>query len=154
MIPGVILALVCSAFLLVVAIAWRGAMELIYPPHRRAATSPADYQLASENISFRSRDGMTLRGWFIPSSNPRGTIVVCHGYTGDCSPDLQYAPMFHQHGYNTLYFDFRGHGMSDGNYTSLVYFERFDLLAALEFLRAKGIERVGLYGLSRGGTIG
>ena len=151
---GIILALVCSAILLAVFIfAWRGATELIHPPHRRAETSPADYQLESETVSFRARDGLTLRGWFIPAPNPHGTIVVCHGYTGECSPDLEYAPMFHQHGYSTLYFDFRGHGMSDGNYTSLVYFERRDLLAALDFLRARGIERVGLYGLSMGGAI-
>jgi len=152
--PGIILALVFSAALLAVFIfTWRGATELIYPPHRRAATSPADYQLASENVSFRARDGLTLRGWFIAAPDPHGTIVVCHGYTGECSPDLQYAPLFHQRGYNTLYFDFRGHGMSDGNYTSLVYFERNDLLAALDWLRTRGIERVGLYGLSMGGAI-
>lgn len=154
MTPGIILALLGSAVLLVVLlIAWRGATELIHPPHRRAETSPTDYQLESETIFFRARDGKTLRGWFIPASNARGSIIVCHGYTGECSPDLEYAPMFHQHGYNTLYFDFRGHGMSDGDYTSLVYFERFDLLAALDFLRARGIARVGVYGLSMGGAI-
>lgn len=151
---GVLLALVfCAIVLAVFIIAWRGATELIHPPHRRAESSPSDYQLESETVSFRARDGLTLRGWLIPAPNARGTIVVCHGYTGECSPDLQYAPMFHQRGYHTLYFDFRGHGMSDGDYTSLVYFERFDLLAALDFLRARGIERVGLYGLSMGGAI-
>ena len=115
-------------------------------------TSPADYRLAFENISFIPRDGLTLSGWFIPAPHPRGTIIVCHGYTGDCSPDLQYAPLFYRHNYNALYFDFRGHGMSDGNYTSLVFFERFDLLAALDFLHARGITRVGLFGFSMGGA--
>ena len=151
---GVGLVLALGAFATLVFIfAWRGATQLIHPPHRRAETSPADYQLAYENISFTACDGYTLRGWFIPASNPQGTIVICHGYTGECSPDLEYAPMFYQHNYNTLYFDFRGHGMSDGNYTSLVYYERRDLLAALDFLHARGIERVGLYGLSMGGAI-
>ena len=151
---GVGLGLALAALaILVFIIAWRGATQLIHPPHRRAETSPATYQLDYENISFTARDGFTLRGWFIPALNPHGTIIICHGYTGECSPDLEYAPMFHQHHYNTLYFDFRGHGMSDGNYTSLVYYERRDLLAALDFLRARGIERVGLYGLSMGGAI-
>jgi fermentation-respiration switch protein FrsA (DUF1100 family) len=151
---GVLLVLGCLAILLMAfAVAWRGATELIYPPHRRAATSPADYHLAFENTSFTTRDGLTLRGWFIPAPNPQGTIVVCHGYTGECSPDLQYAPLLYQNGYNTLYFDFRGHGLSDGAYTSLVYFERFDLLTALDFLKVRGIERVALFGLSMGGAI-
>lgn len=149
---GVLLLANCFAIFLL-AIAWRGATELIHPPHRRATLSPADHHLAFETISFTARDGLTLRGWFIPAENPRGTIVVCHGYTGDCTPDLQYAPLFQQHGFNTLYFDFRGHGMSDGNSTSLVYFERFDLLAALDFLQTRGITRAGLFGLSMGGAI-
>lgn len=151
---GVVLAFTLAAIgLLGLIFAWRGATQLIHPPHRHAETSPTTYQLAYENISFTARDGFTLRGWFISAPNPQGTIVVCHGYTGECSPDLEYAPLFHQHHYNTLYFDFRGHGMSDGNYTSLVYYERRDLLAALDFLRARGIEQVGLYGLSMGGAI-
>ncbi|MBI5033015.1 MAG: alpha/beta fold hydrolase [Chloroflexi bacterium] len=151
---GVVFALGFAALAtLVLIIAWRGATQLIHPPHRRAETSPVNYQLDYEIISFTACDGFTLRGWFIPTPNPQGTIVVCHGYTGECSPDLEYAPLFHQYHYNTLYFDFRGHGMSDGNYTSLVYYERRDLLAALDFLRVRGIERVGLYGMSMGGAI-
>jgi len=132
---------------------WFVSTRLIHPPHRRAETSPANYQLEFENISFRASDGLSLRGWFIPAANPRGTIIVCHGYTGECSPDLVYAPLLHQHQYHTLYFDFRGHGISDGTTTSLVYYERRDLLAAIDFLRARGIDRVGLLGLSMGGAI-
>lgn len=148
-----VVLLASCIFIFLFVFAWRGATELIHPPHRRANTFPADYHLDFENVAFTTRDGLTLRGWFIPAVNPRGTIVVCHGYTGECSPDLQYAPMFHQRNFNTLYFDFRGHGMSDGDYTSLVYFERFDVLAALDFLRTRGINRAGLFGLSMGGAI-
>jgi fermentation-respiration switch protein FrsA (DUF1100 family) len=148
-----VVLLVGALALFLFAMAWRGATELIHPPHRRATISPTDYHLASERVAFTTHDGLTLRGWFIPAQNPRGTIIVCHGYTGECTPDLQYAPLFHQHNFNTLYFDFRGHGMSDGNYTSLVYYERFDVLAALDCLKARGITRAGLFGLSMGGAI-
>jgi len=134
-------------------VAWVGAGQLIHPAHRRAAASPADYGLSFEQISFKARDGLALRGWFIRAPNPKGTLVFSHGYAGDCSPDLIYAPLFHQAGYNTLFFDYRGHGASGGNFTSLVYFEREDLLAALDFLRARGIARVGLIGFSMGGAI-
>jgi dipeptidyl aminopeptidase/acylaminoacyl peptidase len=145
--------LLASILALLLWLVWRASTRLIRPPHRRAEKSPADYQLAFENISFTTHDGLTLRGWFIPAPRANGTIILCHGYTGDCSPDLQYAPMFLARGYNTLYFDFRGHGASDGNYTSLVFFERRDLLAAIDFLRARGIERIGLLGFSMGGAI-
>ena len=80
-------------------------------------------------------------------------IIICHGYSGDCSPDLVYAPLLHKAGYHLLFFDFRGHGASDGDYTSLVYFERDDVLAALDLLCARGITRVGLLGFSMGGAV-
>jgi dipeptidyl aminopeptidase/acylaminoacyl peptidase len=139
--------------LVVCAMAWSAAGVLIYPPKRPAEATPRDYGIEFEPVSFDSRDGLTLRGWFIPASHPKGAIVLCHGYAGDCSPDLIYAPFFHAAGYHTLLFDFRGHGASEGEFTSLVYWERGDLLAALDFLRARGIARVGLMGFSMGGAI-
>ncbi len=138
---------------LTLSMAWAGTRQLIYPARRHATTTPADYGLSFEAISFNARDGFKLRGWFIPAPNPQGTIVLCHGYAGECSPDLKYAPLLYHARFNTLFFDFRGHGMSDGNYTSLVSFERDDLLAALDYLRARDIARVGLFGLSMGGAI-
>ena len=147
------LAFLAIGILIVILVAWRGAGQLVYPSKRSAEATPRDYALDFESVAFKSHDGLTLRGWFVPANPPQGTIVLCHGYSGDCSPDLIYAPLFHDAGYNTLFFDFRGHGASDGNYTSLVYFERGDLLAALEFLRSRGIARVGLIGFSMGGAI-
>ncbi|MDE3089198.1 MAG: alpha/beta fold hydrolase [Chloroflexota bacterium] len=150
---SLVIAALGLAALAIVGVAWYAAGKLIHPPHRRAEATPAKYGLASETVSFESSDGATLRGWFIAAPNPRGTLILCHGYAGDCSPDLIYAPLFYQANYNTLLFDFRGHGASDGNSVSLVYFERRDLLAALDFLSARGIYRVGLLGFSMGGAI-
>ncbi len=151
--PALLFAGLATAALAVSVLAWYAAGQLICPPRRRRTASPADYGLEFESVSFRSRDGLTLQGWFIPVPNSKGTIVLCHGYSGDCSPDLIYAPLLHEAGYNALLFDFRGHGASGGNYTSLVYFERDDLLAGLDFLRARGIARAALIGFSMGGAI-
>lgn len=156
MLPTVLtalLALLVIGILIVSLVAWRGASQLVFPSKHSSEATPHDYALESEPVSFKSHDGLTLRGWFIPANQPKGTIVLCHGYSGDYSPDLIYAPLFHNAGYNTLYFDFHGHGASEGNSTSLVYFERGDLLSALELLRSRGITRVGLIGFSMGGAI-
>lgn len=158
MTTAIYFVLVCSilAALALAALAWSGAGQLTHPARHPATNSPQDYGLEFEPIAFKTRDGLTLRGWFIPAArgiDPKGTIVFSHGYSGDCSPDLVYAPLFHQAGFNLLFFDYRGHGASGGDFTSLVYFERGDLLAALDFLRARGIERVGLMGFSMGGAV-
>ena len=150
---GLILIVLTCLSAGIAAVACNGARQLIYPPHRRADRTPADYGLAHESVSFSTRDGLTLRGWFIPAADPARAIIFCHGYSGDCSPDLVYAPLLHNAGYNLLLFDFRGHGASGGDFTSLVYLERADVLAALDYLCARGITRVGLLGFSMGGAV-
>ena len=137
----------------IAALVWNGTHQLIYPPHRRASQAPADYGFAHESVTFPSRGGVMLRGWFIPATDSDRAIIICHGYSGDCSPDLVYAPLLHAAGYHLLFFDFRGHGASDGDYTSLVYFERDDVLAALNYLCARGIPRISLLGFSMGGAV-
>lgn len=134
--------------------AWRAAGELVYPARRLPTTRPSDYGLAPEPITVQTPNGGLLHGWYAPApDNAKGTIICCHGYAGDCSPDLVYAPLFNRAGYNVCLFDFVGHGTSEGDRTSLVYYERRDLLAVLEYLRKRGVDRVGLIGFSMGGAI-
>ena len=150
---GLVLIVLATLSVGIAALIWNGTHQLIYPLHRRASQTPADYGLAHESISFPARAGLILRGWYISAPNSERAIIICHGYSSDCSPDLVYAPLLHAVGYHLLFFDFRGHGASDGDYSSLVYFERDDVLAALDYLRARGISRVGLLGFSMGGAV-
>lgn len=152
------LVVILCGFVLLIAVlvrrAWIAAGELVHPIRRRSATSPADYGLTAEAISFKTRDGLTLRGWFVPTPvHAKGTLVFSHGYAGECSPDLIYVPFLNGAGYNVCLFDYRGHGASEGKFTSLVHYERGDLLDAIDFLNKKGVSRVGLIGFSMGGAI-
>lgn len=115
--------------------------------------SPADHGLAFEEVTFASRDGLTLRGWFLPAQPARGTVVFCHGHAGSMDPDVEYAPMFHDRGYNVLMFNFRAHGNSEGKHVSMGFFERMDLLGAIDYLQSRGIGRLGVMGFSMGGAV-
>jgi len=115
--------------------------------------SPANYGLDYEEVEFRARDGLLLRGWFIPAPQAKGTVIFCHGHAGSMDPDIKYVPHFHSRGYNVLMFDFRGHGRSEGNRVSMGYYERLDLLGALAYLKGRGIEKVGVLGFSMGGAV-
>ncbi len=127
------------------------ALTRRHPPD--ALASPADYDLAYEDVTFASRDGVTLRGWFIPAASPRGTVVFAHGQSGSMDPDLEYVPAFRARGYNVLMFDFRAHGRSAGELASMGLSEQFDLLGAVDFLKQRGIERLGVLGFSMGGRV-
>jgi alpha-beta hydrolase superfamily lysophospholipase len=148
----ILLAIVGALF----GIGLYGANELVRRRIPDVRTDPADHGLAYEDVEFTARDGIRLRGWFIPADSAgiaRGTVVFCHGHAGSMDPDIQYAPWFHQAGYNVLMFDFRGHGRSDGQWVSMGALERLDLLGAVDYLRGRGIERVGVLGFSMGGVV-
>lgn len=153
MLVTVTIALMAGCLLMAAAIGLYGSEQLIKRRTPDVRADPSDYGLAYEEVAFRSRDGLTLRGWFIPAQRPKGTVIFCHGHVGSMDPDLKYAPHFHRRGYHVLMFDFRGHGRSEGNRVSMGYYERLDLLGALDYLRGRGIERVGVLGFSMGGAV-
>jgi len=126
---------------------------------RRRPDPPADPEalgLQYEDVAFRARDGLLLRGWFLPAlgvPEDGPTIVFCHGHSGSMDPDLQYVPSLQQAGFHVLMFDFRAHGRSEGNQVSMGYRERWDLLGAVDHLRDRGIEHIGVLGFSMGGAV-
>jgi fermentation-respiration switch protein FrsA (DUF1100 family) len=135
-------------------LAWYMASQIIRRRPPDAVAHPASLGLPYETVTFASRDGLHLGGWFVPGTAPvRGTAIFCHGHAGSLDPDLKYVPDFHRHGYNVLQFDFRAHGRSEGRHVSMGYYERLDLLGAVDHLQARGIERVGVLGFSMGGAV-
>ena len=61
--------------------------------------------------------------------------------------------LFASHGYGVLAWDFRAHGDSEGDFTSLGYYEVLDVEAALEYVLAQpGVEHIGGWGGSMGGV--
>lgn len=138
-----------------------GAGIIMHPPKMsRMDTFPEMFGLRYEKITFQSGDGLTLRGWFVPSPNgpeEKRTILLCHGW-GDNKGDL--IKMTHflnaSAGFNLLYFDFRSHGESDGEYTTIGYLETIDFAAAMDYLRREkpwALERLGVFALSMGAAV-
>ena len=74
---------------------------------------------------------------------------MAHGY-GDKRPEDFYA-LFATHGYGVIAWDFRAHGKSEGELSSLGYYEMLDAKAALDFVLAQpDVEHVGAWGGSMG----
>jgi fermentation-respiration switch protein FrsA (DUF1100 family) len=103
-----------------------------------------DYQ----DIELVTEDGVRLSAWYTPPENG-AVILVAHGY-GDRRAEDFYA-LFASHGYGVVAWDFRAHGKSGGDFTSLGYYEILDVKAALDFALAQPeVERVGAWGGSMG----
>jgi len=115
---------------------------------------PAELRLAFENVTFRTDDGLLLRGWWVPAPGSDRAILQLHGYAGSMDPDIQYLPAWHAAGLNVLLFDFRAHGRSEGRVTTFGYLERYDVQGAIRFLQQeKGMRRIALVGFSLGAMV-
>jgi fermentation-respiration switch protein FrsA (DUF1100 family) len=121
--------------------------------HLMDPSSPAEVGLTYEEVTFKSSDGLTLGGWWIPARGSDKVVIQLHGHAGSMDPDIQYLPTLHQHGCNVLMFDFRGHGRSPGDIVTIGYLERRDVLGAIEFVKQKGFKRIALLGFSMGGVL-
>jgi len=121
-------------------------------------SSPADFGLEYADVSFPSRDGLTLRGWWLEGGDANPTIVVVHGSEGNRADPaermLGIAKDLVSHGYNVLMFDMRGHGESGGEHISAGLCEKNDLLGAIDYIRSRGIEnKIGVLGFSMGAAV-
>jgi len=114
-------------------------------------SSPSDYGLSFEEVTFTSTDGVAISGWFLPGGTRKAVVACGHGLFRSRREVLDRAAFFRQQGYDTLVFDFRRHGKSGGERVTLGYQERLDFEGAVEFLRKRRAEApVVLYGVSMG----
>jgi pimeloyl-ACP methyl ester carboxylesterase len=121
------------------------------PMDLELTSSPADFGLEFEEVSFEASDGVPLSGWFL-SGGTRKAVVACgHGLFRSRREVLDRAAFFRQLGYDTLVFDFRRHGKSGGERVTLGYQESRDFEGAVAFLRKRRPDApVVLYGVSMG----
>ena len=116
---------------------------------------PTDYGLEYVDVSFPSRDGLMLKGWWLGTQDDVPVIVMVHGSTRNrVNPPermLGIARELVNNGYNILMFDMRGHGESEGKRVSAGLYETNDLLGALDYINHRGIEsKIGVLGFSMG----
>ena len=130
---------------------WLVVNASLRPPRTPLFLSPRDLNLPYQNVSFPSRDGVRLLGWWIPASEPRGVAILCHGYLMNRCEPLPIARVLWQAGFHCLVFDFRASGKSDGHLCTIGDLERLDVLAAVDFAErtAPGLPIV-VYGASMG----
>lgn len=88
--------------------------------------------------------------WSIMTENPKGTVVLFHGFSGEKSSLLDNADIFRQLGYSTFLVDFTGSGGSSGNQTTIGFFEAEQVKTCYDYLIDNGIKNIYLFGTSMG----
>lgn len=106
-----------------------------------------------ENVSFKASDGVDLEGWLFRGSPDGPVVVLCHDLDETKASLVNVAISLHKLGFTILAFDFRGHGQSGGNGSTLGILEKRDVLGAVDFLGSQehaDVRRIGIYGTGMG----
>ncbi len=105
------------------------------------------------NVSFPSKSGSTLAGWYLAGQTDKGGVLLMHGIKSNRLQMVERARFLHQAGYSVLLFDFQGHGESLGEKVTFGYLEALDAEAAYAFLHDKLQHKsIGVIGVSLGGA--
>jgi pimeloyl-ACP methyl ester carboxylesterase len=106
-----------------------------------------------EKVVFENTRGREIHGVFESGDSDR-CIVMAHGLTDDRNVGGYFSTAskaLNEAGFNVLRFDFTGRGDTEGKLTLDKGVD--DLKSAIEFVKSRGINRIGLYGYSMGGVI-
>jgi hypothetical protein len=101
-----------------------------------------------ETYSIKNED---IECWEIPVANPKGNVLLFHGYGNKKSGMLDKAYAFHNMGYRVMMIDFRGSGGSKGNKTTIGFAEGEDVKTTFDFVQKKyPTQKIILMGSSMG----
>ena len=108
----------------------------------------------AQDVYITSHDGLKLHGLWIEAENPKGTILLAHGYRSTMLADFGIAfDCYHKLGMNILVPEQRAHGKSEGKYITFGVKESKDMADWICYHNEKfGNYQMIISGLSMGAT--
>jgi pimeloyl-ACP methyl ester carboxylesterase len=146
----VVLFIMCLTVLCILS--WIGCERAIHPKTEVSQYTLSQFDLAVENIRFKTRDSLTLAGWFIPGTNGSAVILV-HGRESTRHEMLPHAYYLNKDGFSVLLYDSRYRGESEGEAVTYGAREKWDIEAAVDYLQVRNEvvpKRIGVQGSSLG----
>jgi pimeloyl-ACP methyl ester carboxylesterase len=121
-----------------------------YHDRENQGLTPASFGLAHEDVAFEAADGTTLKGWWVPAREARGSVVLVHGLNRSRIEMVRKLPFLHGQGMSALLFDLRHHGESGGDRCTFGHLERTDVQAAVALSRRRVAGPSVVWGVSLG----
>jgi len=113
---------------------------------------PSDLKNTRE-VSFPSKSGAQLSGWFLEAKQGKGGVLLLHGVKSNRLQMLNRARFLQKAGYNVLLFDFQAHGESNGSKITFGHLESLDASSAYDYLADRVCSpNIGVIGVSLGGA--
>ena len=157
---NVVITLLLLFFILVVAVVVISSYvgwNLVHPP--RIGIEPFSSNIVPEHrdVNFSSADkDIVLNGWLFEVKGSSKTVILAHGYGKNRlefeEQTLDIIKGFVTRGFNVLAFDLRNSGKSGGKLTTMGFYEKNDLLGAVNYVKSLGSKQIVLMGFSTGAS--
>ena len=99
--------------------------------------NPSHYLLPSLDVTWSTRGGKEIPGWWIPGLRGEPGVVLAPGYGMTRGDALSLAAVLREQKFNVLLYDPRGSGSSPSSVSDLGLQETDDMLSALDFLESR-----------------
>jgi uncharacterized protein len=155
-IPGAIVLVVSLGVLAALGLITVQVYRVSHPARQSGLSANLGADLAkAEDVTFKSTDGIRLKGWLFRGAPKMPPIVVCHDLGENRDALMNLAIAINKAGFTVLAFDFRGHGASGGDGSTLGIHEGRDVLGAIDFVSALpkdsvDTRRIGIFGAGMG----
>ena len=124
--------------------------KLFKGPSFNKNTKEAMPSFSYDSLNFKTSGGINISVWYSKLDSSKGTVCLFHGLTSNKAYYLDEAVFFINEGYNVLLLDFRGHGTSEGETSTIGYREAEEVKLAVDYLQSRGEKNIFLFGGSMG----
>lgn len=146
------LIIICFIWLAICAIIAFIILKMITRPQSSTIEDMRKQQIRDEHINFDEYDNKwnkksfeldglhgKLRGQVIynphNTNQPSHVAIICHGHSVNHISSIKYATIFYNLGFNVIIYDHCYHGKSEGEFTTLGFYERHDLSTVIDYAR-------------------
>ena len=99
-----------------------------------------------QDCYIRSKDGLLLHGFYLPTARAERYVILSHGYKGSGFGDFAYTARFlHENGCNLLFMDQRCCGLSEGKYITFGAKEQWDVRQWTYYVAKRNKKRLPIY---------
>lgn len=99
-----------------------------------------------QDCYIRSRDGLLLHGYYLPTAKAKRYVLLCHGYRGNGFGDFANTARFlHENGCSLLFIDQRCCGLSEGKYITFGAKEQWDVQQWAYYIAGRNKKKLPIY---------
>jgi uncharacterized protein len=104
-----------------------------------------------DTVTLKTEKGIFIDAWYGKTDSvSKGTVILFHGLTVNKESVIAEAYEFRYQGYNVMMVDFRAHGNSGGNTTTIGVKETEEVKLAYDYIVQLGEKKIILWGTSLG----